>query len=747
MKKRTIALIMVMSLLSVVLYPGMGHAQTFSKAELKAGQPIVVDGDEVEYFEGEGKIVAEGNVSIKYGDVTLTCDRIEVDTIGKKALCDGNVRIEHPDGVLEGEHIQYDFTQEKGEIVGGEVDAVPWFGKAEETAKVEDNEYVLRRGYVTTCDLDEPHFRLKADSISLYPDDKVVAKNVKGYIGKVPVLWFPYYYHPIIQSRAKVQLIPGRSSDWGYFLLTAWRFYLVKNTRIDILADYRSKKGFAEGVDLYYNAEDIGLVGLGSGLFRAYFVHQNDKGTYDPTPFRDEGDEPTLRKRFLWRHRVEFKPGTVGMLEFNKFSDPNFLKDYFYNEYEENNSTENYVSIVNAEENYVFSFSANKRFNDFYTVTQKLPEFKLAVLDQSLWDTPLYYSSETSTTYFEKAFAEDLDIPSQGVYRLDTVHKLSYMAKIGPLAINPYGSFRETIYGHTQRGDESDEAVARSVVSGGVDVFARFYKVFNITTNVMGIEVNGLRHIFAPGVKYFHTHQPSIDREELFQMDDKDALEKENGITLLLENKLQTKWENEDGGTESVDLVRATVSTDYFYRFKKGTWSSKDDGSHLDEGVFRNLKFDLELKPYRWMFIDSELEVTPENEAVKKGSIEAVVRPTDALSVSMGYRYEKRLSDPRNQFTFDIIYQLNPKWRLGLYERIDLQRGNIQEQQISITRDLHCWEVEFVYDVEGSRFFRDEFTLWLAFKIKAFPDLQLGLSRSFSKRSPGRLEPGTDSED
>ena len=105
--------------------------------------------------------------------------------------------------------------------------------------------------------------------------------------------------------------------------------------------------------------------------------------------------------------------------------------------------------------------------------------------------------------------------------------------------------------------------------------------------------------------------------------------------------------------------------------------------------------------------------------------------------MDLGYRYEKLAAVPRNQFTFDLNYDINPKWSLGWYERIDLEDGAIEEQQFSIKRDLHCWEVEFVYDVMGSNFIKDDFTVWLAFKIKAFPDLQLGLSRSFRKRPPG----------
>lgn len=696
--------------------------------ELKPGQPIIVDGDKVEYFEKEARIVAEGNVSITHGNVKLTCDRIEVNTRTRRALCEGNVVIEQPEGTLTGDRIRYDFIKREGEIIGGEVEAFPWFGHAEESAKVGENEYLLRKGFITTCDLDEPHYSIRAEEIQVFPDEKVIAKNVFFYIGKVPVLWFPYYYHPIIQSRAKVQFVPGQSSDWGYFLLSAWRFYIRGNSRVDVLADYRSKKGFAEGADFYYNASDFEMPGLGEGLFRSYFIHQNDKGTYERTPFEGEGGiDPELRKRFQWKHRIDFDPGTVGMLEFNRVSDENVLRDYFYNEYEENNRTPlNYISVISAKQNYTLSIGANTRFNDFYTVTERLPELKLDIPDQRLWDFPLYYNSEMSATMFEKKYASGSQ-SSESVNRFDSFHKLSYAAHLGPLEFVPYGTFRGTAYGHTKwRADP----VYRTAVGGGLDVSSRFYRIFDIETDFMGLDINGLRHIFAPSAGYFHVHQPTVSKDNLFQMDSIDSLEKENGVTLSLENKLQTKRPG-DSGLETVDLVRFIASVDYLFRMKKKSFAFEDNGQ------FRDLKFDLELRPYKWLYVESKMEIAPENETVNTASIEASLRPWDFFRVDMGYRYEKKTPEPRNQFTFDLNYRLNPKWQVGWYERVDLQRMSIEEQQVSITRDLHCWEVEFAYDVDGGNLIRDNFTFWLVFRIKAFPDLPLGLSRSFSKRPPG----------
>ncbi|MBD3379514.1 MAG: LPS assembly protein LptD [Candidatus Omnitrophica bacterium] len=719
--------------ISLLLIVAFAFAQTsFSQGidDLKrSGQSIIVDGDKVEFFEKEGKIIAEGNVSITYGETKLSCDRIEVNTRTKIALCEGNVRVEQPEGVLVGERIRYDFNKKQGEIISGDVKAYPWFGKADEVARVSEDEFLLRNGYISTCDHDFPHYRVKAKEIRVFPDDKIIARNVVVYIGKVPVMWFPYYYHPIIQSRAKVQFIPGVTSDWGYFLLSAWRFHLKGNTKMDVLLDYREKKGFAEGVDLYYNMADLGARELGDGVFRAYFIHQNDRGTYDPQPFREgEGDDPELRKRFQWKHRIDFDRETVGMLEFNKLSDRNVIKDYFYNEYEEEARVPpNFISIINSKPDYTFSFQMERRFNDFYTVVQKLPELKLTVPDQRLWETPLYYSTQLSGTNFDKQYNFESS-PPEKVQRFDWFHKLSYVTGIGPLNLTPYGTLRETVY---SRNKWEWKPMARTAFGGGLNAFMRFSRIFDVETDAWGLDIHQLRHIIVPSADYFYTHQPTVDKDSLYQMDEIDELEKENGVTLSLENKLQTKKPTDDG-YDVIDLVRFIVSVDFLFRMEKDRFEFEKNGK------FKDLEFDLELSPYDWLFIDGELEITPENQAIETGSLEAAITPTEWFQTALGYRYAKMQPEPRNQLTFDIYFKLNEKWRFGIYERFDMQDFDIEEQQYSVVRDLHCWEVEFTYDTKGSNFTED-YTVWLAFKIKAFPDLPIGLNRSFKKRPPGGL--------
>ena len=688
-----------------------------------SGHAIVVDGDKVEYLQEEGRITAEGNVDIKYGDISFRCDKITIDTRSKIALCEGNVRIEHPNGILEGDHIRYDISKKEGEIVGADLKAFPWFATAEETGKVGPNEYVLKNGYITTCDEDEPHYNLKAKEIRVFPNDKIIAKNVVYYLGKVPVLWIPYYYQPNIELKAKVQFIPGVTSDWGYFLLSSWRMQIKGNTKVDIVSDYRTKKGFAFGANLYYDLDDTGIKGLGTGLLRGYFIDQNGFSTYDPSEFRDEGTKQKWRRRIQWKHRIDFDEETVGIVEFNKLSDEYVLKDYFYNEFEENNPVPpNYISVINSKSNYSFSLEANKRFNDFYTVTQRLPEVKLDIFNQRLWDTPLYYGSTSSATYFEKEY-EFLSSPPEKVGRVDTYQKLSYATGIGPLSIVPYGALQGTGYSQTKN---QSQAAARGTFGGGVDTFIRFHRVFDVNTDYLGLDINGLRHIVVPKAQYYYTYRPSMSKENFYQMDEIDALEHLNGVAFSFENKLQTK-RGLPGEMASVDLLRSIISTDYSFREKEG-------GPRL-----KLLRSELEVRPYSWLYFDNRLEVKTEDFAINTNSVEAVLQPWKNFQAAIGYRYEKRPEDSRNELTFDTSWLINPKWLVGLYERFNLDKNKIEEQQLTITRDLHCWAVDMVYNVDGENIFEDDFTFWMAFRLKAFPNLPIGLSRSYDKRPPGTL--------
>ena len=59
--------------------------------------------------------------------------------------------------------MNYNFETKKGTILGGYVSSPPFYGKAGELDKIENkDQYKLDEGYVTTCDLEKPHYRVRA---------------------------------------------------------------------------------------------------------------------------------------------------------------------------------------------------------------------------------------------------------------------------------------------------------------------------------------------------------------------------------------------------------------------------------------------------------------------------------------------------------------------------------------------------------------------------------------------------------
>lgn len=63
---------------ALILFPCFWNSGVIYGKE--QAQPIIIDGDTVEYSADAKEVTAEGNVVVTYGDATLSCQKIVVDT-------------------------------------------------------------------------------------------------------------------------------------------------------------------------------------------------------------------------------------------------------------------------------------------------------------------------------------------------------------------------------------------------------------------------------------------------------------------------------------------------------------------------------------------------------------------------------------------------------------------------------------------------------------------------------------------
>ncbi len=680
--------------------------------------PVTVNGDTVEYNTEEKKVTATGNVSITYKGTTLTCDKVSVDTVTKDAVAEGNVFVrDENEGMMSGERVLYNFSKKTGTVLDGSFMAEPYYGRAKEITRVSESEFRARRGYATTCGMDTPHYRVSSRRITIFPGDKIKTSNNVVYVGRCPVAWLPFYNHSLKDPLMRVQLSPGHNKDWGYFLLSAWRYYFSDDLSGRIYADYRTELGVAGGFGMNYNTRSFGKGDL------KYYQLQERPRSYE------EGQSAEFERSLVrLRHQWVIDDNTDLVGEYYRIndarraaygSDHNVLKDYFYREYEKDSQPRSYVQV---HRNFGYSsmdFLVQARVNDWYDAgfVEKLPEVAYSLPSYQLGGSRFYFdNSSTLANLNKKNSTATSATPNAHVNRFDTTNKVLLPMKLSFLQVTPFAGTRETAYG----ADLHEDARVRTIFLSGTDVSTKFFRVFDVKTDAFGLDINKLRHVITPTIGYAYDHAPTIPAAALRQIDAVDSIAYSNNrFTLGLTNVLQTKRDK-----KSVDLALLHITNTYYVRPKTGF------GSYMGDYLF-----DLELRPYSWMSFLSDATYNHRADYWTNANYDVVLNLAAERSLSIGQRYERKGT---NEVTFGADWRLTPKWLFGIYERYQLNetpslKGGWRYQEYRLTRDLHCWLMDLTYSVEPDH----GTSIMFVFRLKAFPETSFTFDRTYHSPKPG----------
>ncbi len=704
----------------------LGEKETTGTREEDVKQPIIVNGDRLEYSTDAREVTAEGNVEVIYKGVKLTCQRLTLNMLTKDCLAEGNARLDEKAGVIEGSKISYNFQTKTGLMIDSQFMANPYFGRAQKVNKVSESAFITNRSYITTCSLDRPHYRMKSRKINFFMNDRVEVKDALFCLGQVPILYLPQYTRSLKDPLMHVQVMMGKDKNWGKYILTAWRYNLTDNISGRIYLDYRDQLGVAEGFGSNYT-----FPGFGKGDFKYYYTQERSRRF-------DEGVPAEFQRYFVrWRHKWDIDQKTNLTSEYYKIVDSkrevpvrnttyNILKDYFFREYEKDSQPLSYVLLHRSFNYSSMDLLIQKRVNRWYTQLEKLPEIKYSLPSIKIGESKFYFENSTQAANFD--FKHAVPSPSGddiGVGRLDTANKFSLPMKVAFFQLTPFVKNEETYYTQDVYGSA---AVWRTVFYSGTDLSTKFYRIFNINSNFLGMDINSLRHIITPTVGYSFNHEPTILSSKLKQIDGIDSIARSNAASLELSNKLQTKRKG-----QSVDLVNFVVSNSYTFKPKTGDKL----GSNLSDFLFK-----LELLPYSWMRVVSDATYKHSGNRSNEGynkftnvnwDVSFSIGPERSLGI--GQRYQIKGG---NEVTLNVNWRLNPKWRFYLYQRRNrghdptLKRG-IREQEYTISRDLHCWTMDISYNIKrgiGE-------TAWLIFRLKAFPELEFEYNQSYHAPKPG----------
>jgi lipopolysaccharide export system protein LptA len=250
-----------------------------------------------------------GNAKIKYGQIELEAEEIEIDyqnsTISARGQLDSaGQKVGYPifkDGsqTYETSFMIYNFKTKKARITEVVTKQGDGFLHGDAVFKNEDNELFSVTNAYTTCNLPVPHFRILSYHSKAIPGDKIVTGPFYMEFNGVPTpLGFAFGMFPSKQKSSSGLIIPryGEEGRRGFFLKNGGYFFDINDyIKLSLTGDIYTKGSSA----LYLNT-----------TYRSRYKYSgNFNFTYTNNRLTDKIEDKNTSKdfRLTWSHSPQTK--------------------------------------------------------------------------------------------------------------------------------------------------------------------------------------------------------------------------------------------------------------------------------------------------------------------------------------------------------------------------------------------------------------------------------------------------------
>jgi len=442
--------------------------------------------------------------------------------------------------------------------------------------------YTATNAIISADDYERPVYTIHARRIVITPGVRIQAYHATLYLGSVPVFYFPYFARSLERNQNNFEFEPGDRSIFGFYLLSAYNWYGYSNFDGTIHFDEREKRGLAGGPDLIFHFGDAG-----NAVMRYYFADDHD-------PAADGIVAPHLkreRQRASFVYDVAPTSNLTATVVAHYQSDPLVVRDFYEGEYNQDVQPRSFLEATQRGDNYVLDVMAEPRLVNFFETVERLPDVRLEGLRQQVGVTPVYYESESSIGYYERAFSDtNIFASAFGAYptfgsttnpanysaaRADTYQQLTLPETFfGWLNVTPRLGGRLTYYGDVYGPATHTNAQLRAALSTGLDVSFKATRVFPNFESPW-LDAHELRHIIQPEFDYGYAPAPTRSPSQVPQFDYQspslrllplempeynmiDSIDRQNTLRLALRNRFQTKR-----GKRMEDLLNWAIYTDW----------------------------------------------------------------------------------------------------------------------------------------------------------------------------------------
>jgi len=495
--------------------------------------------------------------------------------------------------------------------------------------------------------------------------------------------------------------------------------------------DYLEKRGPAAGLDFEYAKPDY------FGNMNTYYINDDEDFDINNVPV-----ENNSRGHFLWRHRQFLADDWRADIEISHVADRSYYREFHEAQFKQEKDIETMFYLRKIYDNKGITLLARKQLKTYDTLVdskrlnrtnETLPELKYRIIGEPVWKDRLNFTSENELVYQDRVIdgiapkkAEERFLgrgalltaervfdrvparlePKETV-RIDTNNTINAPFHLWNQRFNPYIGARFTGYSESVKVDpitlrnEGDGAIrGRMAFPIGFDTsttLSRTYSTYNKFLNI-----NRLRHILIPEVRFAFIPIVSQEPEDLNQFDGTDSLDTFQSVRFGVRNRFQTKY-GETGGETPIDFASFNIAFNLF-----------PGNAGLNRKLDNFIEIDLMLK------LSDKLTFLSENNEynLNNGSF-------DIINFGLGYDYMPKwnffignrfIDNISSALVFSTEYSLSEKWRVGFFEQYDFKsiqrddtgKGTKDESQnlstqFVLSRFFHEWIGNITLDVNEIR--------------------------------------------
>ncbi|HDP34988.1 MAG TPA: LPS-assembly protein LptD [Candidatus Hydrogenedentes bacterium] len=687
-----------------------GETVLTDNVRLRLGE-MLFSSDEFRYSEEAGSYRATGNVLVRQHYSELSAGLLEYfapepevvektfilepapteQDFARRRLTMGRLRAEQlnvvgPTRRLYADYVDYDFAQQTGELRNARGLAAVFYYDAERVRILGPDDAIIENASFTTCSKEDPHYRIRVKELTIKGGKVVSAQKARLQLGR----YKPPFYLPFWKGGSNqpwmLDFDSGRRAEIGYFTNVGVQFDVTPEVSVGPRFMPTTKQGIGVGGDLFYD-------------------FYNKPSSY---LYRTKGDAHILyttkdRGYGLWRHRYDLDNDLAVRVETEQWSDREFFKDFFYDEYRNRTTPRTFANVTYRQPDYIATGTVRVNTHSWIREAERLPEGTFHLIERPLFHN--FYGAYDNVTGYNRRKQYDLQAAR-------TVHiaRLSYDWDPHPaLGVTPFYEAEGSWY---QRLATRNDSASRFSNTIGATLQTRFHKIY---PGMLGF--SGFKHVVVPSVTYSYRPSSTMNPYDAPQYDALDNVYGRSRIESKISNVFYGR-EAESNEVWQVGRLTLYQGNDFWNEIRKSDdyeveidvrprpwWGAQLVGErHISA---RHAAMEHPNWLARWFpgiygrFNDEAWRdeiYALEGSSADYSRILSQVYYDDTLlggkfSSRVGFAYTDTGGRVYNrEILYGVGYKLGENWGLGFEHIYNLKDGELRSQTYELRRRFHCWE-------------------------------------------------------